>query len=218
MRNTVPVGKSFLCEALVLRTFDVGEADRFCVLLTRERGRITARASGVRKPGSRLGGSILPCRHLALGLREGSGGFFVASASPLEPRLDGLSSLASFCAAQEGVELFLAFVQHEERDDALFDAVLAFLSSCASPSASVMLSFELRLLHLLGFLPAEEHIEELRPLAAGARAFLRAAREGKPVGALAQEERERLQELCASFIADHLSGPLKASTVAATMV
>ena len=51
-------------EAVVLKTYDVGEADRFCIVLTKERGRIAARARGVRKLTSKMGGSLLPLHHV----------------------------------------------------------------------------------------------------------------------------------------------------------
>jgi recombinational DNA repair protein (RecF pathway) len=51
-------------EAIVLKTYDVGEADRLCILFTRERGRVMARASGARRLKSRLGASLLPFHHL----------------------------------------------------------------------------------------------------------------------------------------------------------
>ena len=49
-------------EALILQSHDVGEADRFLILFTRERGRLAARARAVRKPKSKMGGSLLPLK------------------------------------------------------------------------------------------------------------------------------------------------------------
>ena len=43
------MGRLHLCEALVLKTYDIGDADRLCILLTNTRGRIAVVAKGVRK-------------------------------------------------------------------------------------------------------------------------------------------------------------------------
>lgn len=47
-------------EAIVLRTYKLGEADRIITLLGREHGKIRAVAKGVRKPTSRFGGRLEP--------------------------------------------------------------------------------------------------------------------------------------------------------------
>jgi DNA repair protein RecO (recombination protein O) len=45
-------------EAIVLRTYRVGEADKVVVFLTREHGKIQGLAKGARRPRSRFGGSL----------------------------------------------------------------------------------------------------------------------------------------------------------------
>ncbi|MBU1911666.1 recombination protein O N-terminal domain-containing protein, partial [Patescibacteria group bacterium] len=40
--------------SIILKAYDVGEADRFLILFTREKGRMTARARAVRKLKSKL--------------------------------------------------------------------------------------------------------------------------------------------------------------------
>lgn len=54
MRNQRKTG------AIVLHTTDIFDSDRSYLLFTREMGKIRARAKGVRKPTSRLGGHLLP--------------------------------------------------------------------------------------------------------------------------------------------------------------
>ena len=73
--------KSQELEAIVLQTHNVGEADRFCILLTKERGKIPVRARGVRKPKSRMGGSLLALQRIQVTVHEGSAGFMVTAAS-----------------------------------------------------------------------------------------------------------------------------------------
>lgn len=45
-------------EAIVLRTYRVGEADKLVVFLTRQHGKIQGRAKGARRPRSKFGGSL----------------------------------------------------------------------------------------------------------------------------------------------------------------
>ena len=58
-------------EAVVLRTYRLGEADRIIVLLTAGRGKVRAVAKGVRKTSSRFGSRLEPTSHVTLQLYEG---------------------------------------------------------------------------------------------------------------------------------------------------
>ena len=58
-------------EAVVLRTWKLGEADRIVVLYTRARGKLRAVAKGVRKTKSKFGARLEPTGHVALQLYEG---------------------------------------------------------------------------------------------------------------------------------------------------
>jgi DNA repair protein RecO (recombination protein O) len=64
---------SFKTEAVVLRTFRYGEADRILHLYTAERGRVGAIAKGVRRVKSRFGGRLEPLFRVNLVLHEGRG-------------------------------------------------------------------------------------------------------------------------------------------------
>lgn len=215
--HTLSVPKSFSCQAIVLRTYDVGEADRFCILFTRERGRIAARATGVRKVGSRMGGSVLPFRHLSLEIREERSGSFIRSVVPQMASHCDFSDVAAFMQAQRGVELLLSLVPHEEPDPVVFEAVLAFLYSCSSPSPAGILSFTFRLLALLGFLPEDTHLHGLVSLDADALTFIAVAREGRRCAEVPASSLHCLERLSRLLLSDHLSAPLKAEGVAAAM-
>src|SRR5213595_1153030 len=67
------VGRSYKTEAVVLRSFRFGEADRVLHLYTSDSGRIGAVAKGVRKTKSRFGGRLEPLSHVELMLHRGSG-------------------------------------------------------------------------------------------------------------------------------------------------
>ena len=50
----------YTADALVLRTYKLGEADRIVVFLTRDRGKKRGVAKGARRPRSRLMGALEP--------------------------------------------------------------------------------------------------------------------------------------------------------------
>jgi DNA repair protein RecO (recombination protein O) len=63
--------RTYKTRAIVLAHFDLGEADRIITLLTPEEGKIRAVAKGVRKPKSRIGGSVEPFAELDVVLARG---------------------------------------------------------------------------------------------------------------------------------------------------
>src|SRR5438105_5739364 len=67
------MGRSYKTEAVVLRSFRLGEADRVLHLYTLERGRIGAVAKGIRKTKSHFGARLEPLSHAKLILHQGSG-------------------------------------------------------------------------------------------------------------------------------------------------
>ncbi len=67
----MPRPRTYKTRAIVLAHFDLGEADRIITLLTPEDGKIRAVAKGVRRPRSRIGGSVEPFAELDLVLARG---------------------------------------------------------------------------------------------------------------------------------------------------
>jgi DNA repair protein RecO (recombination protein O) len=67
----VPDRRLYVTDAIVLSRFDYGEADRILTLLTPGLGKIKAIAKGIRRPTSRIGGSLEPLAELRLQLAKG---------------------------------------------------------------------------------------------------------------------------------------------------
>jgi DNA repair protein RecO (recombination protein O) len=67
----VPVPRRYVTDAIVLSRFDLGEADRVLTLITPDLGKLKAIAKGIRRPTSRLGGSLEPFAELTVGLARG---------------------------------------------------------------------------------------------------------------------------------------------------
>ena len=74
-----PVGRTIKTEAVVLRSFRFGEADRILHVYTAEQGRIGAIAKGVRKTKSRFGARLEPFSHVELMLHHGSGELYTVT-------------------------------------------------------------------------------------------------------------------------------------------
>jgi DNA repair protein RecO (recombination protein O) len=70
-RGMVPRPRTFTTDAIVLSRFDLGEADRVLTLITPHDGKLKAIAKGVRRPTSRLGGSVEPFAELRVQLARG---------------------------------------------------------------------------------------------------------------------------------------------------
>jgi DNA repair protein RecO (recombination protein O) len=70
-RANVPIPRRYTTEAIVLSRFDFGEADRILTLITPGSGKIKVIAKGIRRPTSRIGGSLEPFAELQVALARG---------------------------------------------------------------------------------------------------------------------------------------------------
>jgi DNA repair protein RecO (recombination protein O) len=67
----VPIPRRYSTDAIVLSRFDYGEADRILTLITPSYGKLKAIAKGIRRPTSRIGGSLEPFAELHVLLARG---------------------------------------------------------------------------------------------------------------------------------------------------
>jgi DNA repair protein RecO (recombination protein O) len=63
--------RTYRAEAIVLRTWDLGEADRILVLFTRHFGKVRVVAKGIRRTTSRMAGHAEPLTHATYQLARG---------------------------------------------------------------------------------------------------------------------------------------------------
>ena len=70
-KPTVSTPKTYTDHALILRTQNLGEADRIIIMLTRNNGITHAVAKSIRKPNSKFGARLEPYMHVALSLTQG---------------------------------------------------------------------------------------------------------------------------------------------------
>jgi DNA repair protein RecO (recombination protein O) len=156
-------GRSYKTEAIVLRSFRLGEADRVLHLYTLERGRVGAVAKGIRRTKSRFGARLEPLSHVETILHQGRGELQTVTAVDL---------VRSHRAAREnpyrlgvglvGLEAMLRLYSEQEANPRAFAALARFLdlldeSPTRAPARPALdplaLAFQLKLLWLSGYLP-----------------------------------------------------------------
>ncbi|ABZ85003.1 DNA repair protein reco [Heliomicrobium modesticaldum Ice1] len=143
----------YRAQALVLRSRSYGEADRLLTLLTRERGKLSAIAKGVRKPTSRLRAGTQPLTHSQLVLYEGKNLQTVTQAEPVESFAALHGDVVRFSHASSMAELVDRLSPDHSGAD-LFPLLLTgwhLLS--VFPGDLVACLFQLRLLDRLGYCP-----------------------------------------------------------------
>ena len=181
--------RTYKTEAVVLRSFRLGEADRVLHLYTLERGRIGAVAKGIRRTKSRFGGRLEPLSHAEVLLHQGSGELQTVT---------GVELLRSHRPAREepyrlsvglvGLEAMLRLFSEQEANARAFHALARFLelldelpvpggAGARGALDPLVLSFQLKLLWLSGYLPhvtscaecgAEDGLVGYSPRAGGA--------------------------------------------------
>ncbi len=157
------MSRTFADEAIVLKTFNVGEADRFCLLLTRKSGRIAARAAGVRRVTSKRGSALLPLRRIQVEYTFGrTGAHSVTQASCIDPYSECATCLRAFSCAEQGMEILLNIIHEGEPVEQVYMLTREFLSHCSTDHAPALLPvFTLKLLSILGSLPGGEDLAAL---------------------------------------------------------
>ncbi|MFN3974237.1 MAG: DNA repair protein RecO [Dehalococcoidia bacterium] len=141
-------------QAIVLKDKEVGEADRLVCLYTLERGKIWARAAGVRRPSSRLGGHLQPLCHSRILLARGRERDVVAQAEALHtfPRLRG--DLERTAQALACAEVLDGLTAEEEANPRAFRLLLRALEGLEGGEGPLLVRwYEVQLLGALGLRP-----------------------------------------------------------------
>jgi DNA repair protein RecO (recombination protein O) len=156
------VARAYTTEAVVLRSFRLGEADRVLHLYTLDRGRVGAVAKGVRKTKSRFGGRLEPLSHVELVLYQGTGELQTVTGASLVTSHDRARvDPYRLAVGLVGLEAMLRLFTEQEANERAFTALTRFLDALdetASRSTRAALdplglSFQLKLLWLSGYLP-----------------------------------------------------------------
>jgi len=144
-------------EAIVLRTYRLGEADKIASLFTRQLGRLRAVARGALRPKSRYGGSLEPLSYIRIQIfeRENRDLLYLNSVELIESffnmQADYRVQLAAQYLAEVG-EGLLPEREVNERTFRLFLAVLRALKTSGEVNRP-LLYFDYWMVRLGGFLP-----------------------------------------------------------------
>ena len=141
--------------AIVLKRRDQGEADRLLTVLTRDRGKLTLLAKGVRRPASRKAGHIEPFTLVDLLVAKGKSLDLVTQAETSEAHRALREDLWRSTWAYYVAELADAFTVEDDPQALLFELVAETLDRLKrgdDPALSVRY-YELHLLGLVGYQP-----------------------------------------------------------------
>ena len=152
-----PRPRVYKTEAIVLRTMELGEADRVLSVLTPRLGKLRVIAKGVRRPRSRIGGGLQPFSDVQLVLAVGRTFDVVTSSSLEDPHLGLRNDLHSTAAAWYVVELTDRFCEGAADSHEAFRLLAQVLSALDAGDAVsrevIARWFELHLLEAMGFRP-----------------------------------------------------------------
>lgn len=205
----------YTADALVLRTYKLGEADRIVVFLTRDRGKKRGVAKGARRPRSRFTGALEPLTEVAVAYfekerRELVGlNYAETRRSPLNlDSQDALGHVSYFA------ELLDEWAQEADADERLYRLGASMLDalSVGAPVEPLARYFEYWLLRLQGVYP-----ESQGSLSDAAKAFLAGSRAVAPqdVARLAIDRKalRELEGVHRALITTHLEKTLKSDRV-----
>jgi DNA repair protein RecO (recombination protein O) len=205
----------YTADALILRTYKLGEADRIVVFLTRDRGKKRGVAKGARRPRSRFAAALEPMTEVKLAYfekerRELVGLNYAETVkSPLSlSTQDALDYVGYFA------ELLDEWAQEADADDRLYRLGASTLDalSAGAPVEPLARYFEYWLLRLQGVYP-----EARGTLSDDAMAFLAASRSVTPqqVGSVPVPHTalKELEQVHRALITMHLEKQLKSDRV-----
>ena len=204
----------YTTDALILRTYKLGESDRLVVFLTRDRGKKRGVAKNARQSRRRFGGALEPMTSARVGYFERERRDLV--------RVDFVEALRSPLAAAGGealghvgyfAELIDEWAQEADPSETMFRLGASMVDAIVAgvPIDPLARYFEYWLLRLQGV------YEDDARLSSGAKAFLASARELSPLGigrvAVSARTLGELETVHRALITMHLEKDLKSTRV-----
>lgn len=107
-------------EAVILKQMPLGEADRILTMFTPSFGKVRAVAKGVRKPTSRMGGSVEPLTRANMLLSKGNELDIVSQSEPIDAYLAVRGDLEKTSTSFYMAELIDAFTTEQSENRSLY--------------------------------------------------------------------------------------------------
>jgi DNA repair protein RecO (recombination protein O) len=142
----------------VLRSRNLGEADRIFTLFSVARGKLDAVGKGVRRPRSAVGGQLQFLTEVTVTLHRGKNLDVITSVQIVRSHWQGLVDPTTFAAASLLAEIVDAFCELDLAMPDVYELLSgasAALAASVDP-ASLIPRFELRLLSALGLAPPDD--------------------------------------------------------------
>jgi DNA repair protein RecO (recombination protein O) len=154
-------------ESLVLKSYNLAEADKIVVLLTRDHGVVRGVAKGAKRLKSRFGSGLEPFSEIKASYfeRENVELVSIQKADLLKSHFTAAANPDFLQKFSYLSDILLAFAQPHDRDEKLYRMVRACVATAAEGEGrlqSVGAYFELWLLKLAGFLPDWKYCNQCR--------------------------------------------------------
>ena len=146
-------------EGIVLKSMEYEEADKIVTIYTKNYGKITAIAKGVRKTKSKFGSSLEIFTHSVFLFYKGRNIDIVSQVEILESFFSTSKEVIKFAFAANCVEVVNKLTEEREINIGLFNLlkeVLHYLRESNDPKL-LALSFKWRVMSILGYRPSLNH-------------------------------------------------------------
>jgi len=146
----------YTVEAIILKFTNYKDSDKIFSLFTREKGKLSATARGVRKISSRRGGNLDTLNHVQVGISEGENEKYriITEVETLNSFKNLKKSLKNSVKGFYITELIYRLIEEGQVSESVFDLLISNLGKLETHldnEVSRVNAFEIALLELLGY-------------------------------------------------------------------
>ncbi len=148
--------RNYKTKGIVLKSMNLGEADRIITIYTEREGKVAAVAKGIRRTKSRFGARLEVFTDLNLIIHRGKSLDIITNANTIDPHLGIVSNLDKINYGYAMLELVIKTAPEGQTDARLYQllaAALDYLNKTDIDSGAVLVTFNIKLLAITGFLP-----------------------------------------------------------------
>ena len=147
--------RSYRTQAVIIKQFKLGEADKVLTIYTPEFGKLRAVAKGACRPGSKLGGNVEPLTHSSMMLARGRNLDIVTQSQTVDVFPELKSDLWGMACGLYVLDLVDCFTVENNENRPVFELLLSALKwlGQSGDKEIVLRYFELQLLGYLGYRP-----------------------------------------------------------------